>query len=93
MRKHGRVDQNHKDVVAAFRALGAEVISLADLGGGVPDLLVGLDGASYLVEVKQPRGTLRPDQEAFMEIWPAPVSVVRDVDDVIAMVTRLRRGL
>ncbi len=90
MRKHGRTDQNQRDVIEAFRRLGAAVVSIAAIGGGVPDLLVALDGVTYLIEVKLPGGKLKASQEAFRASWPAPVFVVRGVDDVVALVSRLR---
>ena len=40
-RRHGKVDLNHGELRDTFRALGCSVVSLADLGKGIPDLLVG----------------------------------------------------
>jgi len=48
-----RRDQNEPDIVKALRAAGAYV-QLLEQGGGVPDLLVGYRGRTYLVEVKNP---------------------------------------
>lgn len=39
MRRRGKVDDNHKEIVDALRANGWTVGSLASLGGGWPDLL------------------------------------------------------
>lgn len=39
MRRRAKVDSNHAEIVEALRAQGWEVISLAAIGGGVPDLL------------------------------------------------------
>jgi hypothetical protein len=47
-----RVDQNHDQVVIALRAAGATVQSLAGVGKGVPDLLVGFCGQTLLMEIK-----------------------------------------
>ena len=47
-----RVDANHVQVVEALRAAGATVQSLAGVGKGVPDLLVGHQGHTLLMEVK-----------------------------------------
>jgi hypothetical protein len=49
-----RRDANEPDIVAAFRARGCSV-TLLD-GAGVPDLLVGRGGRTWLVEVKLPLG-------------------------------------
>lgn len=43
-------DQNEKEIVAALRARGASVTLLDQ--AGVPDLLVGLHGRTFLLEVK-----------------------------------------
>ena len=51
--RHARVDDNHGEIVAAIRSVkGCSVQSLAGVGDGVPDLLIGARGRTYLVEVK-----------------------------------------
>ena len=52
MRRAAKVDQNQDAVVSALRAAGATVQSLAAVGKGVPDLLVGYKGTTLLMEVK-----------------------------------------
>ena len=47
-----KIDANHEAVVLALRAVGATVQSLAGVGKGVPDLLVGHQGHTLLMEVK-----------------------------------------
>ena len=47
-----KIDDNHGAIVSALKAEGLSVQSLAGIGGGVPDLLVGARGLTYLVEVK-----------------------------------------
>lgn len=51
---------------------------LAQLGNGILDLLVSLDGFTQLVEVKMPDGTLTGPQKAFMGTWQGAMAVVRD---------------
>jgi hypothetical protein len=51
-RRHGRIDANQREIVAALRAAGATVQSLADVGRGCPDLLVGYRGVNYVLEIK-----------------------------------------
>ena len=86
MRKHGRVDANHGEIVAAFRKAGWSVLSLAAVGDGCADLLVAHPAESdlRLIEVKGKRGTLTPDQLKFQQAFP--VTVVRSVDDVQAVI-------
>ena len=52
MRRAAKVDANHTQVVMALQAAGATVQSLAAVGQGVPDLLVGFQGKTLLMEVK-----------------------------------------
>lgn len=52
MRRAARTDANQTEVVEAIRAIGGTVHSLAALGDGCPDLLVGYNGRTVLMEVK-----------------------------------------
>jgi Holliday junction resolvase len=52
MRRAAKVDANQEQVVSALRAAGASVQSLAAIGKGCPDLLVGYQGYTMLMEVK-----------------------------------------
>ena len=52
MRRAAKIDSNQTAVVSALRAAGATVQSLAAVGFGVPDLLIGFRGQTLLVEVK-----------------------------------------
>ena len=47
-----KIDANQEQIVTALRAAGATVQSLAGVGKGVPDLLVGYQGKTLLMEVK-----------------------------------------
>lgn len=47
-----RTDGNHKHIVNVLRANGAFVQSLAPVGRGCPDLLVGYGGDWWVFEVK-----------------------------------------
>jgi hypothetical protein len=52
MRKYARLDANQKAVVTALRKIGCSVQSLASVGDGCPDLLVGWHARNFLMEVK-----------------------------------------
>ena len=60
-----KIDANHEAVVLALRAAGATVQSLAGVGKGVPDLLVGYQGQTLLLEVKD--GHKPPSKRALNE--------------------------
>jgi hypothetical protein len=87
VRRVARTDANHADIVAAFRVCGFSVLSLHQVGGGCPDLLVARAGRSALVEVKDgsqspSRRKLRASQEDFRAAWRGAVHVVESVSDV-----------
>ena len=69
-----KIDANQNEIVKALRKMGATVQSLAAVGDGVPDLLVGYQGKSYLIEVKDGSKVpsarkLTPDQEVWHKKW------------------------
>lgn len=86
MRVRGRVDRNHAEIVAAFRKAGWSVVSLSAVGNGCPDLLVVHPAVDELrlVEVKARKGRLTAEQVKFHREFP--VSIVRSVEDVVAIV-------
>lgn len=86
MRRNARVDTNHIMIVDALRNVGASVVSLAPMGRGVPDLLVGFRGVNYLLEVKREKGKLTADQTAFIATYNGRVYVVRTVDEAYSVI-------
>lgn len=64
-----RRDACHKDIVAAFRALGCSVRDTSQLGDDGPDLLVGFMGRDFQVELKSAGGALSEDQAEFHDGW------------------------
>ncbi len=82
MRRAARVDGNHAEIVDFFKKLGCSVLSLAPLGGGVPDLLVAINGITWLVEVKMPNGKENKMQIEFAITWKGCRAVVRDLQGV-----------
>lgn len=96
MRKRGRTDANHTEIVAALRQAGAFVQSLASIGDGCPDLLVARRHPArpgqrlYLLEVKTDKGELTPDEitwrDAIEERAGVAVYVVRSAEDALRVV-------
>lgn len=80
MRRRAKVDTNHAEIVRALRDVGASVQSLASVGKGCPDLLVGFRMRWYLLECKSPGGTLTPDEFGFIQAARAEVHVVDSVE-------------
>ena len=78
-----KVDANHAAVVQALRKAGATVQSLAGVGKGVPDLLVGIRGRTALFEVKDGAKVpsarkLTTDQLAWHAAWQGGTLAVVD---------------
>jgi Holliday junction resolvase len=88
--RNARRDTNEQDIVEALVAAGASVARIGR--DGVPDLLVGYLGETYLLEVKReagPRGgtkgkKLNAKQQTFWQGWKgrAPV-LVRTVEEAL----------
>ncbi|HYF24100.1 MAG TPA: hypothetical protein VD931_00025 [Baekduia sp.] len=90
-RRAARTDGNHAEIRDTLRACGCSVADLSHVGGGVPDLLVGLRGRSYCIEVKNgalppSRRRLTPDEEAWRAAWRGHYAVVETVDEALAVV-------
>lgn len=89
MRKRGRLDTNHPEIVAALADIGAKVLSLANMGNGTPDILVGFRGRLFLMEIKSADrpAKLTPDEEKWHYEWAFcamyRVPIVRTVDDAL----------
>ena len=83
-----RIDANQPEIVKALRAVGASVQSLAEVGRGVPDLLVGYRGKQHLLEVKdgsKPPSARRltEDEQNWHDAWRGKVWVVKTVDEAL----------
>ena len=81
-----KIDANHEAVVMALRAAGATVQSLAGVGKGVPDLLVGYKGQTLLMEVKDgfkppSKRSLNEDQLRWHGRWNGGALAVVDSPD------------
>lgn len=96
MRRAAKIDGNHDQVVSALRAAGARVLSLAAVGGGVPDLLVGFGSRFYAIEIKDGHlppsaRKLTPDQDEWHKHWADyPVYVVHSPEEALKAIGALR---
>lgn len=92
MRRAAKVDRNQPEIVAALRKVGADVFSLAAVGDGIPDLLVGFRGVTVLMEVKdgsKPPSArqLTPDQIEWHAAWRGGrCVVVSSVSEALAAI-------
>ena len=88
MRQAAKTDENQKLIVQALRKAGASVQSLAAVGKGCPDLLVGYNGINYLMEVKDGKKVpsarkLTIDQEHWHSVWTGAVHIVKNENDAL----------
>ncbi len=86
-RRAAKVDANQAAVVAKLRKLGLSVQSLAPLGGGVPDLLIGHGGRNYLFELKDgslcpSARKLTPGEAAWLDNWRGQAQVATCWEDI-----------
>ena len=96
MRCAAKVDSNQAEIVQALEKVGASVRSLAAVGSGVPDLMVGFRRETYLLECKRPKakgqraGTLTPDQERFFDEWRGQVAIVRTPEEALMAIGAIK---
>jgi Holliday junction resolvase len=88
VRKRGRVDGNHSEIVKALRQAGVSVLSLADIGNGCPDLLCAVPKKTVLLEVKDPsqppsKRRLTPDEQQFHDVWRGQIVVVETPEQAL----------
>ncbi len=89
----GRVDRNQPEIVKALRKMGATVVSLARIGEGCPDLLVGWRGRTILIEVKDGQAIpskrlLTDDELKFQGGWTGgPIINVGSVEEALTVLT------
>ena len=89
--KAKRVDINQKVIVEQLRALGISVFHLHEVGKGCPDLLTGMNGQTYLIEVKRDdKASYTPQQLEFQGNWKgSPVIRINSVEEAIAFVKNM----
>jgi len=84
-----KVDDNQRAVVKMLEAHGCRVQSLASVGNGCPDLLIGHRGKLHLLEVKNKAGrglALTPLEAKWHQRWAGLVTVVATPDQALAAV-------
>jgi hypothetical protein len=89
------VDRNHAEVVKALRQIGCTVQSLAPVGQGCPDILVGFRERNYVLEIKDGKKPpserkLTPDEIHWHANWNGQKAVVGTVDEALRAVGAMR---
>ena len=94
MRKRGKIDSNHSEIVQALRQIGATVQSLASVGNGCPDLLVGFRGINVLLEIKSGRRYGFTDAETkWNNAWRGLCCVACTKEQAIAHVVEITESV
>ena len=97
MRRAAKVDANQAEIVDALRRAGCTVQSLAAIGKGCPDLLVGYMDVNFLLEVKdgaKPPSArkLTDDQDNWHINWRGYVHTVKSAEEAIEIVRVTCKG-
>jgi Holliday junction resolvase len=87
-----KVDDNHKIIVQKFRELGASVFDASGVGRGFPDILVGFNNQTALVEIKSnDKKKFTEPQLKFMAEWKgSAVSRINDVQGAERLINILK---
>lgn len=91
MRRAAKIDDNQREIVDALRQAGCSVQSLAGVGKGVPDLVVGFRKRNFLLEIKDgskspSKRKLTPDEQNFHKMWKGAVVIVESIDEALRAV-------
>lgn len=84
-----RKDINQKQIIEALNKLGASVINLSNVGGGVPDIIVGFRGLTIPIEIKNDsnwygKKGLSTSQKTFRASWRGgEIYTANTIDDII----------
>lgn len=84
------MDGNQQVIVEALKKAGYSVLSLADCGAGVPDLLVSDHARTFLMEVKKGKNALTDAQVQFNLRWRGEIQLVRTVEDALLVASHKR---
>ena len=83
-----KVDANQSEIVQKLRRLGISVKSVATIGQGFPDLVVGYHGQNYLIELKDegksPSQRKLTDQEMKFQMgWRGQVDTCKSLQEIL----------
>ena len=92
-----RIDANQQAIVQGLRDYGCSVKSLSNVGGGCPDLLVGIHGRNFLFEVKDPGKArsarrLTEHEQQWHAVWRGQVDVVHTTDEAVDIIRNHMAG-
>lgn len=87
-RRHKR-DATHAEIAETLEQFGWSVKDTSKLGDDFPDMVIGKDGVTDLVEAKSRKGKLSDGQSDFAEKWRGrPVLVIKSRDEAVKWATK-----
>ena len=88
-----RTDKNQQEIMDAMRKMGASVTDLSKVGKGCPDLLVGINQKTALVEIKSSsKAKYTIHQEKWLETWKGgTVARIDSIDSAIQLIKILSK--
>ena len=89
MRRGSKPDLNHGEIRDGLRAIiGKQCVrDTKDVGGGLPDLMVGFQGVNYFLENKtNEKSTLTPAEEKFHSTWEGQIDIVHSLDEAMKVI-------
>ncbi len=92
MRRKAKTDDNQAVIVRTLRNLGCTVQSLAAVGQGCPDILVGRYGKNYLFEIKDPGKApsarrLTDDEGKWHRRWRGQVKIIESWEECLKIMS------
>lgn len=95
MRRRGRTDRNHPQIVRELRDEGISVVSTADIGDGFPDIICGVREHNYMFEIKDPwakpsERKLTEHELSFHAQWRGQITVIESAEDALRIMRLLR---
>lgn len=93
MRRAPKIDANQPEIVRALRLAGCSVVSLAAVGEGCPDLLVGKSGRNFILECKDSNKPpsarkLTDPQRGFHAAWLGQIAIVETAEEALKIVVK-----
>jgi len=91
MRKYAKIDDNQSSIIENLRLLGMSVLSLASIGNGAPDILVGRHGRNWLFEIKDgskppSKRKLTEDEALFSSRWRGQLHKVETLKEIVDII-------
>lgn len=92
MRRAAKVDSNQSLITEHLRRMGYSVQLLHTIGKGCPDMIVGIKGRNYLIELKDGEKTasgkkLTVDEKKWHQVWRGQVAICESLDEILKVIS------